>query len=140
MDYIELAWRRDASGLTHIDDRIQQLLGYSAQEMKNTVRSITTSTPWMPEDLGALACAAPNAIVPHTFTPCPLRHKCGHEVLCEVVLICRYDGAGDLAELFGMVRNYPCQEMLHRFLHWWIAAGDADREAVCGLADLLASR
>lgn len=140
MAYIEVAWRRDALGITHIDERVQQLLGYTAGEIKALFRSAVALMPWARDNFKDLLTGPPDSIMPHTYAPCPLRHKDGHEVLCQLVAICRYDRDGCLAELFGMVRSYPCQEKLARLLDWWQVADDTGHEAVCGLAELLAAR
>ena len=140
MGCIEVAWRRDAGGVTHIDDHIEDLLGYTVLEIKNLLRPIASLAPWAEEKFEALLSGMPDKITSHIYAPYPLRHKLGFEVNCEVVLICRYDERGDLAELFGLVRNYPHQEMLSRLLDCWRKTDEADCEAICGLAELLTNR
>jgi len=115
---IELVWTREGCHLTHIGDDITELVGWTAAELKTTaVKSLVSPASW--NFLKENYYAGPiSSIVPHSF-PIHLLHRDGHEICCHVVVICRYDERGQLAEAWGVLQHCQDQCNLNCLLEWW---------------------
>jgi hypothetical protein len=121
MNYIQLAWIRRGKKLSHIGSCIEELTGWTADE----VREKPLNELIAPDTLGFMKSeyytGPPGGIIPRAF-PMALLHREGHKVVCRAVVVCRYDDNGNLAEAWGCLQCGQYQAAQNDLLTWWVNA------------------
>lgn len=130
---IEIAWIRKAGRLTYIDPNIAELVGYTANEVREMDEPVSILVA--PQHAQALfdllrSDGHCNGIVTEFLDELNLCHRDGHEICCEATIICRYDG-GKLAEAWGAVRCLPDQCQHNELRAWWKRTSESARRTVC---------
>jgi len=122
---VELAWIRRDGCLTHIGSDVEKLLGWTAEEAmaQPTASLVTPSTlKYLKENY---FIGLPDSIVPQLF-PMRLYHRDGHVVCCHAIVVCRYDGNGDLVEAQGVLKCQRSQCVQNDLLAWWPRAENGE--------------
>jgi len=127
--YTEVAWR-GGKYLTHITDSIEAMVGFTADEVREMGILDLIAPSHVPAVIGLMNGGTPNQIVSRTLSDFILRHKAGHPVCCQVTLICRYDGNGNLTELFGAARQLPDHRQFTKVEAWWLEAPQLVRQVI----------
>jgi len=137
---IEIAWTREGCRLTHIEATIADLVGWTAEDivaMVQPVKSLVTPSSY--EFLKTHYYVGPaSKIITRSF-PIHLRHRDGHELCCRVVVVCRYDERGDLAEAWGTLKHCQDQCNLNVLLEWWPIADVLELTALNRMVELAAA-
>jgi hypothetical protein len=136
---IEIAWTREGCRLTHIAANVADLVGWTVAELKTmAIESLVSPASWnfLKENYYVGPAAS---IAPRSF-PLHLRHRDdGHEVCCRVVVVCRYDDDGRLAEAWGTLQHCQNQCCLNSLLDWWPRAEPSELVALNEVVELAAA-
>jgi len=135
---IEVVWTREGYHLTHIEDNAADLVGWTAGEiMAMAIESLVSPASW--NFLKENYYVGPaSKIVTRSF-PLHLRHRDGHELCCRVVVVCRYDERGDLAEAWGTLKHCQDQCNLNVLLEWWPIADVLELTVLNRMVELAAA-
>lgn len=136
--YIEIAWIRKAGHLTYIDPNVAELVGYTADEVREMDEPIfTLIAPRHAQPLLDLlrSDGHRNGIVTEFLDELNLCHRHGHEICCEAIIICLYDD-GKLIEAWGAIRCLPDQCLRNEFTAWWKLASPLARQAASNVMAL----
>jgi len=135
---IEIAWTRDARRLTHIEDNVTDLVGWTAEEiMAMAVKPLVSPASW--KFLKENYYVGPASKIATRSFPLHLRHRDGHELCCRVIVVCRYDERGELAEAWGTLKHCQDQCNLNVLLKWWPDAASSELRALNRMVELAAA-
>jgi len=86
----DIAWTREGCHLTHIEDNVTDLVGWTAEEiMAMAVESLVSPASW--SFLKENYYVGPASKIATRSFPIHLRHRDGHELCCYAIVVCRYD-------------------------------------------------
>lgn len=127
--YTEVVWR-GGKHLTHVTPSIEAMVGFTADEVQKMGILDLVAPSHVPAVIGLMNGGPPNHVLSKTLTEFKLRHKDGHCVSCQMTLACRYDGDGNLAECFAVIRCLPDHQQFAEIESWWITAPHLIRQVI----------
>lgn len=134
MPYFEIGWVRDDKRLTYITPNITDLVGWTIEEINAMTNAHDVLVhPDHAHATQALMKGEPGTIQAHTMD-LALRHKDGHDVSVQSTIICRYDGSGDLAEMWGA--THPADGQHAHMAAWWKQTDPAYHRAALDMVAL----
>jgi len=134
----DIAWTREGCHLTHIEDNVTDLVGWTAEEiMAMAVESLVSPASW--SFLKENYYVGPASKIATRSFPIHLRHRDGHELCCYAIVVCRYDEDGDLVEAWGTLQHCQDQCNLNLLLEWWPVADALELVALNRMVELAAA-
>lgn len=136
-------WARTAGGLTYIADDIEELVGYTAEEVLAQPGII--ATPEARDELWAIhrkqfAQKKSSDRMDSCAVTLTIKHKDSHAVRAEFTLITLYDH-GWPVEMIGTIRQCHCHRcpLIKEIVTDLLALDDGDRQLMADLVQRLAA-
>jgi len=135
--YTVLTWIRKDGHLNYVDDKVEHLLGWTAEEIKAMpLTRLMTGASYGKLKKNYLV-GSPGIIMPRVLE-LGMRHKDGHTIEMRLSVVCRYDDRGQLTEAYGSVRpTSQRQEEQDELVTWWETARPEALDALIHTAKMI---